>query len=156
MVYPNEEANFFALLLPLAAILAMSLPMLAEGVAVAPAPQLFNWESILTNVLSYVIRVLGAALLTGFVYLAQRNLLPWLKERRLTNVAVEMVMAAEATFGRQNGLEKLEQVLSWMASKSLHVDKEAIKQAVLAAWKALDLKKIEQGLKLPPDHPPEE
>ncbi len=151
-----KKRIFFALLLPLAAMLAMSLPMLAEGVAVAPAPQLFNWESILTSVLSYVIRVLGAALLTGLGYLAQRYLLPWLKEHRLTNVAVEMVMAAEAKFGRQNGMQKLEQVLSWMRDKNLHVDDEAIRQAILAAWQDLDLKMIEVGLKLPPDHPPEE
>lgn len=69
-------------------------------------------------------------------------------------MAVEMVLAAEATFGRKNGLEKLDQVLSWMNDKNLHVDNEAIKQAVLAAWKGLDLKMIELGLKLPPDEPP--
>lgn len=66
-----------------------------------------------------------------------------------------MVLAAEAKCGRQNGLQKLDQVLSWMKDKNLHVDDEAIRQAVLAAWKDLDLKMIELGLKLPPDEPPE-
>lgn len=142
------------LLLALLVMLILPLPMLAEEAAVVDSPQLFDWGGILSSVLTYVIRVLGAALLTGFAYLAQRYLLPWLKERRLTSVAVEMVLAAEATFGRKNGLEKLDQVLSWMNDKNLHVDNEAIKQAVLAAWKDLDLKMIELGLKLPPDEPP--
>ena len=149
-----KKRIFFALLLPLVAMLVMSLPMLAEGAVVAEPPQLFNWGSILTSVLSYVIRILGAALLTGFGYLAQRYLLPWLKERRLTSVAIEMVLAAEAKFGSKNGAEKLDQVLSWMAEKNLHVNEEAIRQAVMAAWKDLDLKMIELGLKLPPDEPP--
>ena len=149
-----KKRIFFALLLPLVAMLVMSLPMLAEGAVVAEPPQLFNWGSILTSVLSYVIRILGAALLTGFGYLAQRYLLPWLKERRLTSVAIEMVLAAEAKFGSKTGAEKLDQVLSWMAEKNLHVNEEAIRQAVMAAWKDLDLKMNELGLKLPPDEPP--
>ena len=42
-----------------------------------------------------------------------------------------------------------------MASTNLHVDNEAIKQAVLAAWKDLDLKMIELGLKPVPEEPPQ-
>ncbi len=43
-----------------------------------------------------------------------------------------------------------------MDEKNLHVDKESIRQAVLAAWQDLDHKMIELGLKLPPEKPPEE
>ena len=66
-----------------------------------------------------------------------------------------MVLAAEAKFGRKNGMEKLDQVLSWMAEKNLHVNEVAIKEAVLAVWKGLDLKMLELGLKLPPQEPSE-
>lgn len=39
-----KKRIFFALLLPLVAMLVMSLPMLADGAVVAEPPQLFDWE----------------------------------------------------------------------------------------------------------------
>lgn len=133
---------------------------LAEGGLVletSTPPQLFDWGYILTSVLNFLIRILAAALLAGLGWLAERYLIPWLKEHRLMNIAVEMVLAAEAKFGRNNGMEKLNQVLDWMDDKNLHVDKETIRRTVDAAWQNLDLRMIELGLKLPPhDHPPDD
>jgi len=135
--------------------LLLVLPALSLAESAAAPPALFDWGEIVTSVINFVIRILAAALLAGGGWLADKYLMPWLREQRLTSVAVELVLAAEAKFGRQNGMKKLDQVLTWMDEKNLHVDKDSIRQAVLAAWQDLDHKMIELGLKLPPEKPPE-
>lgn len=148
------KRKFHILISSLCILLLTLVPALSLAESVADPPALFDWGYIATSVINFVIRILAAALLAGGGWLAERYLMPWLREQRLTNVAIELVLAAEAKFGRNNGIEKLNQVLEWMEEKNLHVDKESIRNAVLAAWQDLDHKMIELGLKLPPEKPP--
>lgn len=118
--------------------------------AVDAKPLLFDWVQILTEVIAWVVRIVSAAILALIGYFGKKYIVPWLEQHRLFSLARELVRAAEAKFGRHEGVAKLEQVLLWMDERGLKTDRDTIIQAVLAAWQELDLQMIDLGIK---EHP---
>ena len=77
---------------------------------------------------------------------------PWLEKKKLlwlAEYADEAVMLAEAFIGRGLGSEKWQYALAKMAEYGFAVDSTAVTDALLAAWKRLDLLQIDAGEKKP-------
>lgn len=77
---------------------------------------------------------------------------PWLEKKKLlwlTEYADEAVMLAEAFIGRGLGSEKWKYALAKMTKYGFAVDSTAVTDALLAAWKRLDLLQIGAGEKEP-------
>ena len=75
---------------------------------------------------------------------------PWLEKKELSwlaEYADEAVMLAEAFIGRGLGSEKWQYALAKMAEYGFAVDSTAVTDALLAAWKRLDLLQIDAGEK---------
>ena len=76
----------------------------------------------------------------------------WLEKKELTWLtayADEAVMLAEAFIGRGLGSEKWKYAIAKMAEYGFAVDSTAVTDALLAAWKRLDLLQIDAGEKKP-------
>lgn len=77
---------------------------------------------------------------------------PWLEKKKLlwlTAYADEAVMLAEAFIGRGLGSEKWKYALAKMSEYGFAVNSTAVTDALLAAWKRLDLLQIDAGEKKP-------
>lgn len=122
--------------------------------AVDAVPPLFDWSQIMTDSVRGLVGILTSALLALASYYGNKYVAPWLKENRLTALAQELVRAAEARFGRQQGEKKLQQVFAWLRDRGVDIKDEQVIQAVMAAWQDLDLEMIAIGVKEPPDEVP--
>ena len=98
-----------------------------------------DWTQIFVAVIMTVGAILGG--------LVTKQLVPWLKEKKLYEAAVVAVNAAEAIYGRYGGDAKLEAAIQYMIDKGIHVDREQMILALKAAWKDLDIRMIEAGVK---------
>lgn len=144
--------KFLMILVLVVMLVALIVPMsMAE--AVDAAPVLFDWTTIVTDILVWLTRIISGAVVGLLGYLGKKYALPWLKETRLTSLAQELVKAAEARFGRKQGEEKLHAVFDWLRIRGIDVNDDRVVQAVLAAWQDLDLEMIAIGVKEPPDQP---
>lgn len=119
--------------------------------AVDAVPPLFDWSQIMTDIVRWLVGILTSALLALASYYGNKYVAPWLKENRLTALAQELVRAAEARFGRQQGEKKLQQVFAWLRDRGVDIKDEQVIQAVMAAWQDLDLEMIAIGVKEPPE-----
>lgn len=106
-----------------------------------------------------VAAALGVLLLMIFAVSARvvwvRWVRPWMEANDLmwlTKYADEAVMMAEAFIGRGLGSEKWQYALDKMAEFGFYVDNKAVTDALLAAWKRLDLAQMTAGEKDPPDN----
>jgi hypothetical protein len=123
----------------------MILPVFALAEEVAP----------LVDVTDVVIAALVLVLVTAAAvarYVWRGWVRPWLEKRELTWLtayADEAVMLAEAFIGRGLGSEKWKYALAKMAEYGFAVDSTAVTDALLAAWKRLDLLQIDAGEKKP-------
>lgn len=123
----------------------MILPMCALAEEAAP----------LVDVTDVVIAVLVLVLVTAAAvarYVWRGWVRPWLEKKELTwlaEYADEAVMLAEAFIGRGLGSEKWQYALAKMAEYGFAVDSTAVTDALLAAWKRLDLLQIDAGEKKP-------
>lgn len=123
----------------------MILPMCALAEEAAP----------LVDVTDVVIAALVLVLVTAAAvarYVWRGWVRPWLEKKELTwlaEYADEAVMLAEAFIGRGLGSEKWEYALAKMAEYGFAVDSTAVTDALLAAWKRLDLLQIDAGEKKP-------
>ena len=123
----------------------MSLPVFALAEHAAP----------LVDVTDVVIAALVLVLVTAAAvarYVWRGWVRPWLEKRELawlTAYADEAVMLAEAFIGRGLGSEKWKYALSKMSEYGFAVDSTAVTDALLAAWKRLDLLQIDAGEKKP-------
>ena len=101
--------------------------------------------------------LLVMALAAAAVRYVWRNWLrPWLEKKELmwlAEYADEAVMFAEAFIGRGLGSEKWKHALRKMEEYGFKVDSTAVTDALLAAWKRLDLIQIEAGEKTPDQSP---
>lgn len=144
--------RLMCILLCILALVGLTLPALAEAVVPAPAaglPPLVDWTKVLTDIIVGLTGVLASAVLGLIGYYGKKYAGPWIKENRLTDLVKELVRAAEARFGRQQGERKLRQVMAWLRERGIKVDDERVVQAVLAAWQDLDLEMIAIGVKDP-------
>lgn len=123
----------------------MILPVFALAEEVAP----------MVDVTDVVIAVLVLVLVTAAAvarYVWRGWVRPWLEKKELTwlaEYADEAVMLAEAFIGRGLGSEKWKYALAKMAEYGFAVDSTAVTDALLAAWKRLDLLQIDAGEKKP-------
>lgn len=88
---------------------------------------------------------------TVCAHLWRKYVRPWLEKKNMLWIAEyadEAVMFAEALIGRGFGTEKWECALEKMKDFGFYVNDEAVKDALKAAWKRLDLKQIAAGEKL--------
>lgn len=119
---------------------------LAEGEAVK-----FDWTPIFVAAIGLLGSV--ATALAGYVFV--KWIKPFLERmgfspQHLQTLAGIFVDAAEATYGRGNGDQKLQQVLDWLGGYGFDVDTVVVKAAIKAAWKNLDLRQIAAGEKKKP------
>lgn len=123
----------------------MILPVFALAEEVAP----------MVDVTDVVIAALVLVLVTAAAvarYVWRGWVRPWLEKKELTwlaEYADEAVMLAEAFIGRGLGSEKWKYALAKMAEYGFAVDSTAVTDALLAAWKRLDLLQIDAGEKKP-------
>ena len=123
----------------------MILPVFALAEEVAP----------LVDVTDVVIAALVLVMVTAAAvarYVWRGWVRPWLEKKELTWLtayADEAVMLAEAFIGRGLGSEKWNYALAKMAEYGFAVDSTAVTDALLAAWKRLDLLQIDAGEKKP-------
>lgn len=99
-----------------------------------------DWTTILVLVIGLVFTVL-----TGLV---TKQLIPWLKERKLYDAAMVAVNAAEALYGRYHGEEKLDEALKSLAAKGYNINSRTVIDALNAAWKEMDRAMIDAGEKI--------
>lgn len=88
---------------------------------------------------------------TVCAHLWRKYVRPWLEKKNMLWIAEyadEAVMFAEALIGRGFGTDKWECALDKMKDFGFYVNDEAVKAALKAAWKRLDLKQIAAGEKL--------
>lgn len=76
-----------------------------------------------------------------------KQLVPWLKDKKLYDAAVIAVDAVEAIYGRYGGEQKLEAAIQILIDNGFKVDRDAMVMALKAAWKELDLRMIGAGVK---------
>ena len=123
----------------------MILPMCALAEQAAP----------MVDVTDVVIAALVLVLVTAAAvarYVWRGWVRPWLEKKELSwlaEYADEAVMLAEAFIGRGLGSEKWKYALAKMAEYGFAVDSTAVTDALLAAWKRLDLLQIDAGEKKP-------
>ncbi len=98
-----------------------------------------NWTQIFILVIGLVFTVL-----TGLI---TKQVIPWLKERKLYDAAMIAVHAAEALYGRYHGEDKLAAALKSLTDKGYDVQSEPVIEALNAAWKDLDRAMIDAGEK---------
>lgn len=89
-----------------------------------------DWTQITLLLISLVVSVC--------VSLITRQLVPWLKDKKLYDAAIVAVDAAEALYGRYHGEEKLQYAIEILKDKGYNVDTAAVMDALRSAWKNLD------------------
>lgn len=130
------------LLVMLLALCFMISPALAEEPA-----QLVDVTGVVILALLLLVMI-GA---TVCAHLWRKYVRPWLEKKNMLWIAEyadEAVMFAEALIGRGFGTDKWECALDKMKDFGFYVNDEAVKDALKAAWKRLDLKQIAAGEKL--------
>lgn len=85
-----------------------------------------------------------------------KQLVPWLKDKKLYDAAVIAVNAVEAIYGRYGGEKKLEAAIQLLIDNGFKVDRASMILALKAAWKELDIRMIEAGVKEPAEECPVE
>ena len=150
-----KKMIFCVLLLTVLALL----PALAtaEGAAgVDASAPVIDWTALVVA----VIGVIGTALsaLLGRVWV--KYVKPWLEQRDLTDAAKIVVEAVEALLGRYCGEDKWKLALQKMADRGFYTESQEVIDALMAAWKQLDMAMIAAGEKDvygigEPEKPPE-
>lgn len=84
-----------------------------------------------------IIGIIGV-LTTIFLGLITKQLVPWLKDKKLYDAAVVAVNAAEALYGRYKGSEKLQKALESLKNSGFDINSSKVMEAIQAAWKQLD------------------
>lgn len=99
--------------------------------------------------MDYTQFIVGAIVLitTILLGLVTKQLIPWLKEKRLYDLAIIAVNAAEAIYGRYNGKQKLNMALNFLKEKGFNVETSTVVNAIEAAWKQLDQAMYSSGEK---------
>ena len=97
-----------------------------------------------------VIGIIGV-LVTLFLGLITKQLIPWLKDKHLYDAAVVAVNAAEAIYGRYKGSVKLKAALDSLKEKGFNIDSKQVTEAIEAAWKQLDSAMYSSGEKYDED-----
>lgn len=101
----------------------------------------------ITEILVALIAFFGILGGTLFSYTWKSYIRPWLEERKLEEVAVVVVNAAEAILGRYAGEEKWKLALQKMAERGFDVDDEAVIEALKSAWNQMNISQIAAGVK---------
>ena len=105
-----------------------------------------------TDVVTAVIALIAGVVAALISYVWRKWVRPWLAQRELMDVAEIVVNAVEAIMGRGCGEDKWMLALDRMAGYGFRVDSAAVEEALLAAWKKLDLSQMMAGEK---EKPPE-
>lgn len=142
------------LLTALALIPALAMAERAAGIA-ASVPGI-DWTALVVAVIG-VIGTAASALL-GRVWV--KYVRPWLEQRDLTDAATIVVDAVEALLGRYCGEDKWKLALQKMAERGFYTDSQQVIDALMSAWKQLDMAMIAAGEKDvygigEPEKPPE-
>ena len=127
---------------------------MAEGAAgVAASAPAIDWTAL-------VVAVIGtaASALLGRVWV--KYVRPWLEQRDLIDAAKIVVEAVEALLGRYCGEDKWKLALQKMAERGFYTDSQQVIDALMSAWKQLDMAMIAAGEKDvygigEPEKPPE-
>jgi len=98
-----------------------------------------DWTTIIVLVIGLVFTIL-----TGLV---TKQLIPWLKEKKLYDAAMVAVNAAEALYGRYHGEEKLVAALESLKAQGYDINSRVVVDALNAAWKEMDRAMIDAGEK---------
>lgn len=88
------------------------------------------YTQIIVTVISLLVIILGS--------LISKQLVPWLKDKRLYDAAIVAVNAAEALYGRYHGKDKLNAALESLKARGYDIDSKQVLDALQAAWKELD------------------
>jgi hypothetical protein len=97
------------------------------------------YTQIIITIISLIVIILGT--------LISKQLVPWLKEKRLYDAALIAVNAAEALYGRYHGEEKLAAALESLKTRGYDIDSKQVLDALQAAWKELDRAMYSDGEK---------
>ena len=81
--------------------------------------------------------IIGAVALILSIIISSQ-LVPWLKEKRLYDLAVVTVNAVEALYGRYNGEQKFTAALDSLKEYGYDIESNKVIESVRAAWKKLD------------------
>ena len=138
---------------------AALLPALAMAEEVATMPEVaasIDWTALVVAVIG-VIGTAASALL-GRVWV--KYVRPWLEQRDLIDAAKIVVEAVEALLGRYCGEDKWKLALQKMAERGFYTDSQQVIDALMSAWKQLDMAMIAAGEKDvygigEPEKPPE-
>ena len=109
------------------------------------------------DITTIVVGIIGlvALAITSFVWPKIKSLLPVGTVYALQIIAKTAVYAAEAVWGRGFGQEKLKMAVAKadeMLNKiGLDIDAQEVEDAILAAWKELDLAQLASGEKEIPE-----
>lgn len=125
--------------------LMMILPMCALAEETAPLVDV-------TGVMIAALILVMTLVATAVCLVWRRWVRPWLETKGLAwlaEYADEAVLLAEAFIGRGLGSDKWKYALLKMEEYGFKVDSTAVTDALLAAWKRLDLWQIEAGEKQP-------
>lgn len=128
------------MLLTILCMCLLCFPALAEEAAMVDVTDVFTAAIAL-------IAGVAAALIS---YVCRKWIRPWLEQRELMDVAEIVVNAVEAIMGRGCGADKWVMALDKMAGYGFRVDSAAVEEALLAAWKKLDLSQMIAGEKEKP------
>ncbi len=130
---------------------------MAEGAAgVAASAPAIDWTALVVAVIG-VIGTAASALL-GRVWV--KYVRPWLEQRDLIDAAKIVVEAVEALLGRYCGEDKWKLALQKMAERGFYTDSQQVIDALMSAWKQLNMAMIAAGEKDvygigEPEKPPE-
>lgn len=135
------------------------LPALAMAEEVATMPEVaasIDWTALVVAVIG-VIGTAASALL-GRVWV--KYVRPWLEQRDLIDAAKIVVEAVEALLGRYCGEDKWKLALQKMAERGFYTDSQQVIDALMSAWKQLNMAMIAAGEKDvygigEPEKPPE-
>lgn len=125
--------------------LMMILPLCAIAEETAPLVDV-------TGVVIAALILVMTLIVTAVCLVWRRWVRPWLETKELAwlaEYADEAVLLAEAFIGRGLGSDKWKYALLKMEEYGFKVDSTAVTDALLAAWKRLDLWQIEAGEKQP-------
>ena len=98
-----------------------------------------DWTTIIVLAIGLIFTIL-----TG---LTVKQIIPWLKERKLYDAAMVAVNAAEALYGRYHGEEKLAAALDQLKEHGYDINSKVVIDALNAAWKEMDRAMIDAGEK---------
>ena len=150
-----KKMLYWACLLTALALIP-ALAMAEEAVTMPEVAASIDWTALVVAVIG-VIGTAASALL-GRVWV--KYVRPWLEQRDLTDAAKIVVEAVEALLGRYCGEDKWKLALEKMAERGFYTDSQQVIDALMSAWKQLDMAMIAAGEKDvygigEPEKPPE-